>query len=65
MLALTRRESELLLIELGGELVVIRLTETRPDRARLGIAANRRVNVWRYEIAPPEMQQAADAMIGE
>jgi carbon storage regulator len=61
MLVLSRRTDESLVINVGGETVVIRVLKIGNDRVRLGIDAPRHVSVHREEVAKRIAQEEAEA----
>jgi carbon storage regulator CsrA len=50
MLILTRKENESIVIQAGGETIVVRLIRIEGSRARVGIEADERVSIMREEL---------------
>jgi len=65
MLVLTRKQHEQLVIRLGDQIVMVRVLSVARDRVRLGITADRSVEVHREEVARriPELQLDLEKLI--
>jgi len=65
MLVLSRKKDEQLIIQLGGQIVVVRILEVLRDRVRIGIVAPREIAVHREEVARriAGMQEGLDAVL--
>lgn len=50
MLILTRKENESIVIQAGGDTIIVRIIRLEGSRARVGIEAAKRVSIMREEL---------------
>ena len=63
MLVLGRHARETIYIRVGGEVVVIHVTEVDRGKVRLGFTAAEAVGIWRAEVAPDSVVELVEDLM--